>query len=103
MIKKLDTETFSDFISRGNVVVDFHAEWCGPCKIMAPHFKKASEAITGVRFASLDVDGNQEIAQEYGVMSIPTTIFFKDGEIVDRHTGAMGFADIKQKVEAAFS
>lgn len=103
MIKELDSESFNDFISRGNVVVDFHAEWCGPCKIMGPHFKKAAENIKDVRFGKLDVDGNQDIAQEYGVMSIPTTIFFKDGEIADRHTGAMSFEDIKRRVHDAFS
>lgn len=102
MIKELDVENFNDFISKGNVVVDFYAEWCGPCKIMAPHFKKAAESVKDVKFGKLDVDGNQEIASEYGVMSIPTTIFFKDGEMVDRHTGALSESDIKNKISSAF-
>lgn len=101
-IKELDVDSFEDFISKGQVVVDFHAEWCGPCKMMGPHFKKAAETIKGVKFAKVDIDNNQELAQQYEVMSIPTTIFFKDGEMVDRHTGALGFEDIKRKIAEAF-
>lgn len=101
-VKELDSDSFDDFIAKGNVVVDFHAEWCGPCKMMAPHFKKAAETIKDVKFGKIDVDGNQEIASRFDVMSIPTTIFFKDGEVVDQHTGAMGFEEIKKKINAAF-
>lgn len=102
-IKELDSDSFGDYIAHGNVVVDFYADWCGPCKIMAPHFHKAADAVKGVKFAKLDVDGNQDVASEYEVMSIPTTIFFKDGEMVDRHTGALSLEDIKRKVNDAFS
>lgn len=101
-VKELSSEDFDDFISAGNVVVDFYAEWCGPCKIMAPHFKEASETLHNVKFAKLDVDGNQEISGRYGVMSIPTTIFFKDGEQIDRYTGALSLKDIKEMVEKDF-
>ncbi len=101
-LKELDVDSFDDFIAHGSVVVDFHADWCGPCKIMGPHFKKASENIKGVKFAKVDVDGNQELAQRFDVMSIPTTIFFKDSEMVDRHTGALSFEDIKRKIADAF-
>ena len=101
-IKELDEKNFAGFISKGNVIVDFHAEWCGPCKMMAPHFKKASETLKNIKFAQIDVDGNQNVAGQYDVMSIPTTIFFKDGEVVERHTGAMNFESIKKLADSAF-
>ena len=98
----LDSKNFEKFVSKGNIIVDFHAEWCGPCKIMEPQFKKAAETLTNVQFAKLDVDGNQDIASMYEVMSIPTTIFFKDGEMVERHTGAMTAAMIERKAKESF-
>ena len=101
-IAELNEKTFSSFIKKGNVVIDMHAEWCGPCKIMAPEFEKAAKEIKGIKFGKVDVDQNQEIAMTYGVMSIPTTLFFKDGEQVDRHSGALYFKDIKKLCENNF-
>ncbi len=98
----LNENKFDSFVSNGNVIVDFYADWCGPCKIMAPHFQKASEEIKNVKFAKVDVDSESELAGRYDVMSIPTTIFFKDGEIVDRHTGALDISNIKKMVEENF-
>lgn len=102
VIRELKSNEFDSFISKGNVVVDFHAEWCGPCKIMEPQFKKAAEMLQSVRFAKLDVDSEYEVAGKFHVMSIPTTIFFKDGEMVDRHTGAMTADMIERKAKEAF-
>tara|TARA_Y100000034_G_C6835507_1_gene377510 strand:+ start:447 stop:755 length:309 start_codon:yes stop_codon:yes gene_type:complete len=102
MIKDLNSEEFDDFIADGNSVVDFYADWCGPCKVMAPEFEKASEELKSVKFGKVNVEGNQELAGRFGVMSIPTTIFFKGKEQVDRHTGALRFEDIKEKVEKEF-
>jgi len=101
-VEILDSKNFDGFIESGNVVIDFYADWCGPCKIMEPHFRKASEANKNIRFAKVDVDGNQKIAGRFQVMSIPTTIFFKDGEQVDRHTGAMSFKDIEETIRKNF-
>ncbi|OIO81330.1 thioredoxin [Candidatus Pacearchaeota archaeon CG1_02_32_132] len=101
-IKILNSKSFNEFIKKGNAIVDFYADWCGPCKIMAPHFEKASEQIKGVKFGKVDVDGNQDLAQRFQVMSIPTTIFFKDGEQVDRHSGALSEDDIKKTIGKAF-
>lgn len=101
-IHMLDSKSFDHFTQKGKVIVDFYADWCGPCKIMEPQFKKAAETLTDVQFAKLDVDGAQDIASMYDVMSIPTTIFFKDGEVVERHTGAMTAAMIERKAKEAF-
>jgi thioredoxin 1 len=101
-ITELNKDNFDEFISKGIAIVDFSAEWCGPCKIMAPEFKKASEEIKDIKFGKIDVDGNQDLAGRFQVMSVPTTIFFKNKEQVDRKSGAMSFNDIKTKIEKNF-
>src|SRR3989344_1074730 len=93
-IEALTAKTFDGFVSKGTVIVDFFAEWCGPCKVMAPAFEKAASKSTTVKFAKLNVDGNQDIAMRYGVMSIPTTIVFKNGNVKDMHTGALSESEI---------
>ncbi len=98
-IQVLDSKNFSSTIAKGSVIVDFYADWCGPCKIMAPNFEKASHKVTSVKFAKLNVDGAQDIAMEYGVMSIPTTIAFKNGQAVDMKVGALSENDIVKMAE----
>ena len=98
-IEVLTSKNFDNTIAKGSVVVDFYADWCGPCKIMAPSFDKASSKVSSVKFAKLNVDGAQEIAQRYGVMSIPTTIVFKNGQPVDMRTGALSEAEIVKMAE----
>merc|ERR1712232_1007010 len=66
------------------VVIDFTASWCGPCKMIAPLFKEMSEEITGVVFLKVDVDENPETAAKYSVSAMPTFLFIKGGEVVDR-------------------
>lgn len=72
---------------KGVVVVDFYADWCGPCKIMAPIFEETSKKLKEAKFVKLNVDNARETASEFGVMSIPTLIIFKDGEEVERLMG----------------
>jgi len=69
-------------------VVDFYATWCGPCKMFGPIFEEIANE-NNINFIKLDVDKHSEIAREYGVMTIPTIILFKDGKEVKRHTGFM--------------
>ncbi len=70
------------------VLVDFWAEWCGPCKMIAPIVDEIAEEYDGqIRVAKVDADENQEVLMQYGVMGIPTLILFKDGEAVERITG----------------
>lgn len=101
-ISVLDEKSFDSFVKSGNVIVDFYADWCGPCKVMAPEFEKAAAELKDVKFGKLNIDGHQDIAGRFMVMSIPTVIFFKDGEQVDRHTGALSAEDIKKKAEKSF-
>lgn len=78
------------------VVVDFWAEWCGPCKMIAPALDEIAGKLAGkVKIMKLNVDENPTIAAKYGVMSVPTLMVFKGGELVDRKVGAQP----KQKLE----
>ncbi|WP_428699282.1 thioredoxin [Stappia sp.] len=73
----------------GTVVVDFWAEWCGPCKMIAPALEEISEEMGDqVKITKLNIDENQNIAMKYGVRSIPTLIMFKDGEPIATQIGA---------------
>ena len=81
-------QTFSTDTASGVVLADFWAPWCGPCKMIAPVLEELdAEMGDKVKIVKLDVDENQETAGKYGVMSIPTLIVFKDGEVVDKVVG----------------
>ncbi|MEZ5650908.1 MAG: thioredoxin TrxC [Burkholderiaceae bacterium] len=78
------------------VVVDFWASWCGPCKMMAPHFAKAAEAMRGrVQFVKVDTDANPALASRFGIRSIPTLALFQNGREVKRSAGAMSEGQIR--------
>lgn len=86
---------------KGVAVVDFFATWCGPCKAFAPAFKEfAAEAPAGVVAGKANIDGCERIAAQLGIMSVPTIVFFKDGEVVDKVVGAQRKAALLEKVKA---
>ena len=88
---ELTSENFNqEMISNDFLLVDFWAEWCGPCKSMHPIFTRMAKKYKRVRFARVNVDNAQDIARKYGVQSIPTFIMFKNGEIVNTMVGAVG-------------
>jgi len=79
---------FEETVNNGKtVVVDFYAEWCMPCLMIAPVIEELADKIKDVKFVKLNVDDNQELARKYGVSSIPCLIIFKDGKEVDRMIG----------------
>ena len=87
----LNESNFDQVISAETpTLVDFWAEWCGPCKSMHPVFESLSKNYPNVRFARVNVDNNQNISMRYSVQSIPTFIMFKSGQIVDKMMGAVG-------------
>ena len=90
-ITDLDLSNFDQVISAENpTLVDFWAEWCGPCKMMHPVFESLSKKYTSIKFARVNVDLNQNLAMRFGVQSIPTFMMFKSGKMVDKMMGAVG-------------
>ncbi|GGA86180.1 thioredoxin [Ornithinibacillus halotolerans] len=87
-IKNVTDQNFAEETASGLVLVDFWAPWCGPCKMIAPVLEEVDgEMSDKVQIVKLDVDENQETASKYGVMSIPTLLLFKDGNVVDQVIG----------------
>ena len=88
---ELTSENFNREMANNDLLlVDFWAEWCGPCKSMHPIFTRMAKKYKRVRFARVNVDNAQDIAMKYGVQSIPTFIMFKNGEIANTMVGAVG-------------
>lgn len=86
------------------VVVDVWADWCGPCKMLAPQFNAAAEELKGkARFVKVDADKNSKILRKYGVKGLPTLLYFKDGELVDRSTGVTTKQAIFKKMKPLLS
>ncbi|MCH8107114.1 MAG: thioredoxin [Chloroflexi bacterium] len=86
------------------VLVDFWADWCGPCKMIAPAVHELALEYDGLlSVGKLDVDSNQNIATKYGIRSIPALIFFKDGQPVDQIVGAVPKGKLKEKIDAVLA
>lgn len=86
-MKVLNSNEFADAIAKGTVVVDFYADWCGPCKMLGPVMESAAEKISDVKFYKVNVDESEDVAAKYGIMSIPTVFLFKDGNLKAKSVG----------------
>lgn len=90
-ILTLDDDNFDDEIKsiRGPILVEFWANWCGPCKTIAPRLDELADELSGrAHIAKVDVDENGDLVNRFGIMSIPTLVVFKDGRVVDQLIGA---------------
>ena len=83
------------------LVVDFWATWCGPCRMISPVISELAEEFNGkITVGKCDVEENEELAAEYGIRNIPTIMFFKDGQVVDKMVGAQSKAKLQEKFQA---
>ncbi len=102
----LDADNFEQEVMQAEqaVLVDFGAEWCPPCKAIAPIIEEIATEYDGVaRVGTVDVDDNKSLAERYAIGSIPTLLFFKDGEVVDRIQGLVPKSEIDRKLAALSS
>ena len=105
-ITRVNDGEFETEVLKSNVpvLVDFYADWCGPCHAIAPTIEALSNEFEGkVKFVKVDVDANQEIASRYEIMSIPTIVLFENGKVEDSIVGAYPANVYKQHIERALS
>lgn len=101
-IKQLNDDTFDKGIAEGVVLVDFYADWCGPCRMLAPVVEELAQEMAGkVTIAKVDTDQSVNVAARYEVTSIPTLILFKNGQIVKRVVGLKDLDALRKMVTEA--
>lgn len=103
MAQAVNDSNFAEVVEQGSlpVLVDFWATWCGPCRMLSPVIDKLAEKYEGkVNVVKCNVDESSDIPMKFGIRNIPTLLFFKDGQLVDRLVGAVPQAEIEKKLDA---
>ena len=99
-VSELSGKEFDSFTAKGKVLVDFSADWCMPCLMMAPVIEELSGKFKGkIKFGKINVDENSALAQKYKIMSIPNFILFKNGKSIDQFIGTMSEEDFEERLK----
>lgn len=102
-MKIINTQEFNELIKSGTTLVDFYADWCGPCKMLGPVLESLDEKYPDVNFVKVNVDDNMDLAQQYNIMSIPNVHIFKDGVDVANMQGYRDEAGVKAFIDNALN
>ena len=95
MATALNKDTYDSAIASGSVIVDFWATWCGPCKMQAPILEQFAQAHPDVAVYKVDVDAEPQLAARYGIMSIPTLLYFHNGQLVNKTVGVQTLPQVE--------
>ncbi|MBQ6216131.1 MAG: thioredoxin [Erysipelotrichaceae bacterium] len=98
-MKVINTEEFNELIKNGTVVIDFFADWCGPCKMLSPVIEEVSGEYTDIEFAKVNVDDNMDLAEKFGIMSIPQVYMFRNGEVVNKFGGYRDIGGVRAFID----
>ena len=100
MIKEIEEKEFDEVVLKSEtpVLVDFYANWCGPCKMLRPVLEELASERNSAKIVSIDVDEAEDLASKYGIISIPCLILFKDGEEINRSVGLKSKSDIEEMI-----
>jgi thioredoxin 1 len=96
---ELEEKDFKDKIKGKKVVIDCYATWCGPCRMLSPIVDEVAKESKDIDFYKLDVDEAEEVAREYGIMSIPTILVFEDGKLSKTHTGFLPKEELEEFIK----
>jgi len=98
-VNKVTDSNVAEFIQSPITILQFSAEWCGPCRMLGPIIEELAASNADIAIGKVNVDENSESASKYGVRGIPTIIFFKDGEIIDKVVGVKSKAELQAKID----
>lgn len=95
-LRVVSSKDFKELINSNElIIVDFYADWCGPCRMLSPSIEKLSEEYKNIKFVKVNVDDCSELAQELGITSIPAVFFFKDAKVINSFVGFKPYEEIK--------
>ena len=101
VIHEFEIDNLEELVSKGIVLLDFYADWCGPCKMLSPELDIVAEKNKNIKIYKINVDNNPDIARKYGVMSIPTLVLYKEGSLIKKTMGYMPSDDLEEWIQDA--